>query len=141
MTTIVPNVIGLIFANRLEVAVEKDELSILGLFQNQSFKSFPTTPMEMTVFAMVNGGRGEGILRLAVYCLPEMEEHDESRDWIYRQSRWVKFPEDPIFAVHLEFRIKKLVFTKPGAHLFVLSFDGKLIADRRMSIHAEDSAT
>ena len=64
MATIAPNIVGLFFAKHLEVDVAKRELSVIGLFPNRAFPSFPTATVEMTVLSMVNGGRGEGILQL-----------------------------------------------------------------------------
>jgi hypothetical protein len=46
----------------------------------------------------------------------------------------IKFPGDPNVPVSLELRVRNLVFLEPGEYLFVLAFDGKFIADRRMSI-------
>ncbi len=87
----------------------------------------------MIVFAMVNGGRGDGSLQMGVYPL-DAGDYDPDTDWIYRQRKWIKFPTDPNMIVSLERRVKSLVFLEPGEYLFVLSFDGKFIADRRMTI-------
>jgi hypothetical protein len=113
MATIPPNIIGLIFAKCIEVDIDEREVSLIGLFQGRRYPSFPTHPLEMIVFAMVNGGRGEGILQLAVYSLSVQDEYDPTADWVYRQRKWIKFPDDPNFPITLELRIKKLVFLEP----------------------------
>ena len=67
MLVVPPNVVGLIFANRLLVDLERQDVSLIGIFQEKSFSSFPSAPLEMVVFLIVNGGRGEGNLELMVY--------------------------------------------------------------------------
>jgi len=140
MATVQPNVVGLTFAKRLEFQLEKRELSLIGIFQNVDRPEFPTSPIEMIVFAMVNGGRGEGVLQLAVYSLSAAEGYDMDRDWIYRQRKWVRYPDDPNFTVTIEIRVRNLIFFEPGEYLFVLSFDGKLITERRISVRRRDVA-
>ena len=88
----------------------------------------------MIVFSTVNGGRGEGVLQLAVYSLNKEQTYDDSRDWIYRQRKWVQFPEDPNCMITLEILVKNLIFFEAGEYLFVLTFDGKPITERRLSV-------
>jgi hypothetical protein len=87
MLAIPPNIVGLIFADRFEIDVAKRELSLMGLFQAKSFSEFPSVPLGMIVFAMVTGGRGEGILQLTAHPLKFAGEADPEADWIYRQRK------------------------------------------------------
>jgi hypothetical protein len=132
MATIPPNIVGLFPTRRLEVNTHTKELSLVGMYSIFAFPRYPTSPLELTVFAMVNGGRGEGILELAVYPLVQPGA-DFPGKWIYRQQRWAKFVGDPNFSTTVEFRLRRLIFSKPGDYLFVLAFDGKFVTDRRMS--------
>jgi hypothetical protein len=133
MITIPPNIVGLFPAKRLEVDAQKRELSLVGIFPALSFSRFPTAPVQLTTFAMVNGGRGEGTLELAVYSLG-ITDADFPGGLIYRQRKWTRFLDDPNFTTTLDLRVTDLIFLAPGEHLFVLSFDGKPITDRRMSV-------
>ena len=135
MATIPPTIVGLFPAKRLQMDPEKRELSLIGIFPVLSFPQFPTALCPMTAFAMVNGGRGEGILELAVYSLPKAAATGVfPGQWIYRQRKWIKFLDDPNFTTTLELRVKSLVFLEPGDYLFELTFDGKPVTDRRMSV-------
>ena len=131
---ITPNPVGLYFIKRIDVNATDGDLSLIGLFQNRSFSTFPSAPAEMTVFTMLHGGRGEGILQLGVYLLNEMEEYNTKSDWIYRQRKWIRFPNEPDFLVTIELKLRKLCFLNAGEYLFVLTFDGNLVTERRMSI-------
>jgi hypothetical protein len=134
MATIAPNVVGLIFAKRVEVDVESTEFSLRGLFHHCAFEDFPVGPAEMVVFALLTGGRGEGILELAVHSLQEMEDYNVGGDWVYRQQKWIKFLDDPRHTITLEMRLTKLKFQKPRDYLVVLKFDGNPFAERRLSV-------
>jgi hypothetical protein len=137
MATIPPNVIGLIFAKRIEVDVQNAEFSLRGLFHHFAFAEYPSTPVEMVVFAVLTGGRGEGVLELTVHALNDMDEYDTATGWVYRQQKWGRFIDDPAQSITLEIRIKKLVFLKPGEYVFVLKFDRTAIAERRISFITE----
>ena len=81
MASIPPNIVGLIFAKRIEIDLESVELSLNGLFHDRSFSNFPTEPVEKLGVAQCPGGRGEGILQLAVHSLDAMEEYDIASGW------------------------------------------------------------
>lgn len=132
-----PQIVGLIFCDRIAVDPVKHEFSLVGLFQGRTFAKFPTSPMPLTVFGMISGGRGEGMLAVSAYPLGGQVLHDPESDWIYRNSKWTRFPDDPNMVVNVEFKVKNLVFPKPGEYLFVLSFEGDLIAERRMLVRKE----
>jgi hypothetical protein len=135
MVTIPPNVVGLIFANRLLIDKEKGDVSLIGIFQEKNFSSFPSDPVEMVVFVIVNGGRGEGFFELTVYQLDRHGDH-EAEDWIYRKRKWYKFPDDdPNRILNVEIPIKSLRFPDVGEYLFSLTLDGKPVTERRMFIH------
>ncbi|MBI3824038.1 MAG: hypothetical protein HY289_15325 [Planctomycetes bacterium] len=131
MATVMPNIIGLILAKRLDVNPSKREVSLVGLHAKLTLPRFPDKVGDHTVFAMLNGGRGEGALQRAVCSVRTPDE------WIYRNRRWVRFPDDPLMASTIEIRVKELVFAEPGEYLYVLSFDGKPITDRRISVQAK----
>ena len=136
MVAVPPNVVGLIFASRLLIDTEKRDVSLIGIFQEKGFTSFPTAPVEMVVFVMVNGGRGEGLFELTVYQLDPHGEH-EVGDWIYRKRKWYKFPEDPNRILNVEIPIKSLRFPDAGEYLFVLTLDGRPVTERRLFVHLE----
>jgi hypothetical protein len=137
MALIKPQIVGLIFCDRIAFDAVKSEYSLIGLFQGRAFAKFPTSPMQMTVFGMLSGGRGEGTLDVSAYPLDGQIPHDPKTDWVYRQTKWTKFPDDPNMVVGIEFKVKNLVFPRPGEYLFVLSFEGDPIAERRMLIRKE----
>ena len=135
MLAVSPNVVGLIFASRLLVDLEKRDLvSLIGIFQDKNISSFPSLPVEMVAFVMLNGGRGEGHFELTVYQLDPHGEH-EIGDWIYRKRVSCEFPvDDPNRVVNLWIPIKSLQFPDDGEYLFLLSADGKPVVERRMFI-------
>lgn len=92
MVLVAPNVVGLVFANRVLIDPKAGEISLIGIFQNKAFSSFPTAPIEMVAFIMVSGGRGEGGFELTVCSLDEFGEH-EPGDWIYRKRMLCVFPQ------------------------------------------------
>lgn len=59
-------------------------------------------------------------------------------EWIYRQKRWVRFPDNPLQVVNFEFAITKLVIPSPGEYLIVLTFDGNHVTERRMEVFQGD---
>ena len=132
MPSIPPIPLGLHFCEGLDLVVETGQFSLRGLFQQLRVEVFPSEPVAMTVFASVTDGRGEGDLLLDVLELQETEPPV----LIYRQRRGAKF-NDPMAIYSLEFRLTRLQFLRPGEHLIQLSFDGQMIADRRLFVGAE----
>jgi hypothetical protein len=132
MLTVPPNILGLTFADRLLVDIEKRDVSLIGVFHEKGFPSFPSGALEMLVFIMVNGGRGEGIFELTVYQLDPHGDH-ESSDWVYRKRKQYKYPEDdPNRTLNIGFPIRSLRFPAAGEYLFAVTVDGTLIAERRI---------
>src|SRR5438045_1574703 len=107
MVSIPPNVVHLIFANRLLSDKEKHDISLIGIFQMKGFSSFPTAPVEMVVFTMLKEGRGEGLLELTVFALDAEGEYDAD-DWIYRKRKWVSLPKDPNVIMNARVETKSL---------------------------------
>jgi len=55
---------------------------------------------------------------------------------IRRQSRWIKFPDNPLLPVPVVFVAEKgLRFPAAGEYLVQLTIDGQLITQRPLSIH------
>jgi hypothetical protein len=135
MLTVPPNLVNLIFAERLLLDRQRPDVSLIGIFQEKTISSVPSAPVEMVVFLLMNGARGVGLFELAVYRLDPHGEH-KIGEWIYRKRLWFRFPEnDPNRIVNIEIPIKSLRFPDVGEYLFELTVDGKHVTERRILIH------
>jgi hypothetical protein len=134
MATIPPNFFSLYLVRRIDVDPTAREMSLVGLVTKFSLPGFPATVPTMTAFATGSGGRGEGVLELSVHRLQDAVGGDFPGPWCYRNRKWIKFLNDPNFVTTIEMRVNNLTFSKPGDYLFALSFDDKLITDRRIAV-------
>mgnify|MGYP001014328238 CR=1 FL=1 len=103
---------------------------LLGIFTGLAVDGFPTPPQRFDILAALTDGLGNVTIRLTVTHLEKDEE-------IYDQRLIVTFP-DPLQLVNVRFRIRRLVFDRPGIHLFTLvadGFGGEEIAARRIRVY------
>ena len=112
-----PDVVGLIFCEQLKVDQKSHLVSLDGLFSALRFDVFPSRPIQVTMYAGLFDGRGEGEMRLTCTRL----ENEE--DFFYH-SRWCSFSMSGQ-TIHFTMTIRRLFFPAPGRYAFTLSFDHK----------------
>jgi len=127
-----PIALGIYFCSRLEVDADRREVSLQGLFSSRAFRQFPSLLTPLSFFSYLSGGRGEGNLQLEVFRIFA----DGRAQGIWRQKRWVRFPDDPMIPVPVHFLARKLSFPAPGHYLVQLSFDGHAICDRQLLVRS-----
>lgn len=121
-----PDVVGLILCESLDVDVETGVTSLVGIFNSRHFWDFPSPVDQFTVFATLHAGVGEGTMQIVVSRLETEQDID-----IYTQ--WLSFPERGLF-VTLEVQLKKLVFAAPGRYSLTLRFNEQYITHRYLEI-------
>ncbi len=130
-----PVALGMIFCRSFRVDPVAGKTSLEGLFSSLRFRRFPTPPIPITVFTYLTDGAGEGVLRLEIQRLFA----NETPQWIWRQSRWFQFPDNPLLPVPVVFFTgNKFRVPAAGEYLIQLSADGEAITERMLLIHSED---
>jgi hypothetical protein len=127
-----PIALGIYFCSRLEVDAARREVSLEGLFSSRAFNQFPSPLVPLSFFSYLSGGRGEGNLQLEIFRIFA----DGRTQGIWRQKRWVRFPDDPMIPVPVHFLARKLSFPGAGDYLVQLSFDGQSICDRQLRVRS-----
>lgn len=110
-----PEVFGLVACERLHVDPHARQLSLVGVFFQLRFASFPARIRELTIYAALFDARGEGELRLT-YTRLETEED------LHYNSRWSSFPE-PGRVTQVALPLRELRVPAPGRYSVTLSFD------------------
>src|SRR5437762_9411478 len=124
---------GLHFCREFNVDAGRREISQIGMFSALSAPHFPTGPVRIGFFALLCDGQGEGILKLEVSRLFATE----SPQWIWRLSRWAKFPENPLLTVPVMIAAEKLRFPAAGEYLVQLVCDGETIVERVLRVNSK----
>ena len=112
-----PEVFGLILCEQFRVDPKTHRVSLDGLFTSLRFSLFPSLPIQVTAYAALFDGRGEGEMRLTCTRLETEEE-------FYYHSKWSSFPTHG-HTTHYTMTIQRMVFPAPGRYAFTLSFDHK----------------
>lgn len=131
----VPLALGMIFCKSFTVDPVTNQTSLVGLFSSMRFDSFPTRSAKMAIFTYLTDGAGEGEMRLEIQRLFA----NQPAQWIWRQSRWTKFPDNPLLPIPVVFVTEKgLRFPAPGEYLVQLTIDGVVVTERLLSIRKGD---
>src|SRR5262245_13694789 len=121
---------GLHFCRKFNVDARRREISQIGMFSALSAPRFPTDRFRVGFFALLCDGQGEGILKLEVSRLFATEPPQ----WIWRLTRWAKFPENPLLTVPVMVATEKLQFPAAGEYLVQLICDGQTIVERVLPV-------
>ena len=130
----VPVTLGLIFCDEFVVDGNANQVSLQGIFTSLRFAEFPTDPQRMSFATILTDGMGEGEMRLEVAQLFTQEEPM----LVWRHRRWVRFPDDPLLVVNLHFVSRNLIFPVAGEYLVNLTFDGKHVTERTLTVSLEN---
>jgi hypothetical protein len=126
-----PLPVGMIFCKSFSVDPVTNQTSLIGLFSSRHFDSFPTPPVTMAVFTYLTDADGEGELRLEIHRLSA----NEPPQWVWRQRRWIKFPDNPLLPIPVVFvAAKGLRFPVAGEYLVQLTLDGEVVTERILSV-------
>lgn len=125
-----PLAIALQLAEELQFHPTDYKVSLKGIVNVIDFAAFAPGMRPLCAYLLLTDGRGEGELRLEVLELKPSAEAIR----IYRTSSWMTFPPDPLLVVHKVIQLKNIHFRSPGEHLFVVTFDGQSVADRRVLV-------
>jgi hypothetical protein len=120
-----PRVLGLVLCERFAVDPAALEVSLLGVFHRFFVDAWPATTA-FTVYAGLQGGRGEGTMQLLVTRL-------ETEQDIYRYRRWFAVPDTDL-TVHLEIQVRNCVFPAPGRYRVSLWIDNAELAARLVDL-------
>jgi len=125
-----PLAIALQLAEELEFHATEYKVYLRGIVNVLDFSTYSSGKRPLCAFLLLTDGRGEGELRLEVLEVKASAEAVR----IYRNSCWMTFPPDPLLVVHKVIQLKNIRFRSPGEHLFVVTFDGQTVADRRVLV-------
>ena len=98
-------------------------ISLLRITNAIRATAYPAIRDRFAVFAVVSNGRGAGDIWI------EIREADADKV-IYASARQrVIFPPNPLALSGLSYRVRSLVFPRPGLYWIQLWYDGSVIAD------------
>jgi hypothetical protein len=126
----VPQVVGLVLCDRLDVNPVTPQLSLVGLFHAKYVEGFPSPPQRFTVYVALCDGVGEGIMRLEIRRM-------QTQDWVYSYERWFAAPPDRLLVINTEMPVRKCVFPAAGRYAMTLLFDGEAAAERSLVVEAK----
>jgi len=124
-----PEPVELVLCEGLHFDVQAGKMSLVGVFNSRRFVSFPTPIQQFTVYAGLQGGEGQGTMRLTV------SQADTEAD-LYQFESWRGF-SDPDLIVMYEGIVRKVVFPEAGRYIVTLRFDGEIVADRILDVFQE----
>src|SRR5262245_37124320 len=118
---IVPKAQGLMFCRKYAVDPIAHEVSLRGLIHRLRFPLFPTAIIPFTVYAVLEGGMGEGEMKVRICQCAE-----GGLRVIHEQAHSYHFVGEPN-TIECEMILRGLQFLVPGMYLVVLSFDETVI--------------
>jgi hypothetical protein len=124
-----PRVLGLLICEKLGRDPQTGKPSLLGVMNSLTCASFPSDGRNLTAYAVLYGGTGEGTIQLGVQRL-------ETESDVYSYSRWFRFPGRQTL-VNLEIRINGIVFPVKGRYSFRLRFDDHDLTERYLDVFPE----
>ena len=102
---------------------DSKRISLLRITNAIRATAYPAIRERFAVFAVVSNGRGTGDIWI------EIREADAD-SVIYASPRErVTFPPNPLVLSGLSYRVRSLVFPRPGLYWIQLWYDGSAIAD------------
>jgi|SRR6266568_1681894 len=110
-----PEVMGLVLCEKMHIDPALRRISLEGLTLSLRSAVFPMFPMQLSAYAALFDGRGEG--EMCLTCTRLETEKD-----IYYHKQWRSFPT-PGRTTMLTLPIRDLILPAPGRYSFSLSFD------------------
>lgn len=125
----VPQVIGLVLCETMEVDLHAGRTSLIGIFHALHFPTFPTPPQTLTAYFALYGGEGEGTIELVL-------QRTETEEDVHRYRKWLTFPGQRM-TLNQEIRLTHCVFPAPGRYSLRLRFDDRELSLRFLDIYQD----
>jgi hypothetical protein len=123
-----PVAVALVLCERMAADPQTGRVSLVGVFHARWSPSFPSHPMDFTVYTAVTDGVGQGIMTLTITQL------DTGR-LVHRWRRWFAFPADRLLIVNVEIPLHGCSFPAPGRYSVDLTIDGQFIPGRALEVY------
>lgn len=105
-------------------------ITVIGLITNINSLEDPPYPLlyrEFCVLLVLTEGRGEGEARIV--CLLE-----ETGEKVFETSGRLTFGVDPLEVIGVPFRIRDILFPRPGLYSVQFWYEGELVEERPMRL-------
>src|SRR5207244_3355115 len=106
-------------------------VTLVSTFTKLLADTFPTSPQKFTVYTVLTGGVGDGIIDLIV--------RDLETDQVVHEARLPVRFSDRLMELRVLFRVTSCVFPSPGAYQFTLLLDGDWLAQRRINVGQKEA--
>jgi len=124
--TRLPTVISLVLCDAMRVDPQRGKTALDGLFHARFVQVFPSQPQAFTTYIALNGGEGEGIMRLIISRL-------ETEQDVYSYKKWCVLP-GPGQVSDIEIKVTTCRFPAPGRYRISLQLDGTEVAHRLLDV-------
>lgn len=127
-----PSAAGLLLCQLAIVEEKTRNVTLANSFLSIEPKTFPSSPVPMTVYSVLTDGLGEITLDLIVLRCDTLDE-------IYTRSLDLTF-KDPLRQVRVCWQIQSCSFPAAGAYEFGLHADGELITQCVLKVKGDNHA-
>jgi hypothetical protein len=121
-----PRALGLVLCRQLAINSAR-EIELLGMLRNLHVTSWTEPVAPFTAFSVLQGGQGEGIMRVVGYRLATEQEFYRQRRWFVASSQVEMLPYQMI--------LRQCIFPAPGRYKFALQFEGQELAEALLDVH------
>ena len=122
-----PIAVAMIICDQIITEKGTEKKSLVGCFNNVASISFPTRPINCSVFVALTNGRGK--FKAELKCINE----EADRSQVFGMAGPLEF-DDPMQTVEMGFKLTNLSFPKPGRHVIEFWCDSVMVTQREFSV-------
>ncbi len=128
-----PRALGLIICRGLTVDPATRELGLVGVLRALRAPNWTDPVLPLSAFAVLQGGQGEGTMRLVGHRLDTEEE-------VYSQTRWFVASSE-VEMLPYQMVMRRCIFPGPGRYQFALLFEGEELAEALLDVHPGNASS